>query len=283
MGTFCLTRVSDVHYTNWLHTASVKGKIVGYETGDISVQAAVTVELLLGVPGLPLQAMIDQQYSDSRVMDKRPGMYLKYLPFRYDEITAKLLTGGTYAFDTWDNAKDYARWVRDDFEVGEPKTKFLKQPLFESAIARIWKIIGAHSFAPIQEHAVGRLQYWSYENADGEAILRKHYEELKGAAEKQGAAAFWLMFNPEEKLFGIQLAFKKEQGNDEVSARRSLAVVAEKPGLGRGVFEELRAKPVFDRISLFLTLWLPQSRAAGGCELLIPNYPVVPDITHDHL
>lgn len=264
-------------------TVSPKGKVVGYEPGDIPVQAAVTVELLLAVPGLPLQAMIDQQYSDSRVMDKRPGMYLKYLPFRYDEITAKLLTGGSYAFDTWENAKDYARWVRDDFEVGEPKTKFLKQPLFESAICRTWKIIGAHSFAPIQEHAVGRLQYWSYEATDGEAFLRQHYQELKSAAEEQGAAAFWLMFNPEEKLFGIQLAFKKEERTDDASARRSLAAAAGNLGLERLLPDDLPMKPVFDRTSLLLTLWLPRSRAAGGSELLIPNYPVVPDITHDYL
>ncbi|OAQ69816.1 hypothetical protein VFPPC_13261 [Pochonia chlamydosporia 170] len=261
-------------------SAPVNGKAIGYDTGDIPALGAVTVELLLGVPGIPLQGCIDQQYKDSQIMDKRPGMYLKYMPYRYDEVTAKVFTGGSYLFDTWENAKEYKRWVGEDYEVGEPKAKFLEQPLFETSSCRVWKVIGAHSFAPIEEHAVGRLQYWSAKGENAEDSLRDIYPKLKTAAEVQNAAAFWLLFDPENNVFGIQLAFKKAEGNDEAAARRTLAVAASKPSLEHLMPEGFCEKSLFDRTSLFLTLWLPKSRAAGGCERLIPNHPVVPNISH---
>jgi len=263
--------------------AAAGGNVVGYEAGDIPVRGAVTVELLLGVPGMPLQGFIDHQYLDSQVMDKRPGMYLKYLPHRYDEVTGKIWTGGSYTFDSWENAKENARWVGEDYEVGETKIKFLDQPLFETSKCLVWKVLGAHSFAPIEEHAVGRLQYWSYEAADAETTLRGQFDKLQSAAKDQNAAAFWLLFNPDEKLFGFQMAFKKAGGSDEPSARQALASAAGKSSLGSLLPDGLRAKPLFDRTSLLLTIWLPRSRAAGGRELLIPNHPVVPDITHKHL
>lgn len=236
----------------------------------------------MGIPGIPLQACIDQQYNDSRVMDKRPGLYLKYVPFRYDEVTAKQFTGGSYLFDTLENAKEYARWVHEDYEVGDdPKSKFLEQPLFETSICRVWKVIGAHSFVPIEKHAVGRLQYWSLGVADAEATLSEHYPKLRTAAETQKAAAFWLLYNAEDNMFGIQLAFQKEGGNDETSARRSVAAVTAKAGLESLLPKGMVTKPAADRTSLFLSIWLPRSRSAGGCARLIPNYPVVPAITQE--
>ncbi|KAK8920109.1 hypothetical protein VCV18_008944 [Metarhizium anisopliae] len=256
------------------------GKVIGYETGEIPAQGVVTIVFTIGVPGIPLQACIDSQYKDSRAMDKRPGMYMKYLPFRYDEITAKQFTGGSYLFDTWENAKEYDRWLREDYEAGdEPKTKFLERQLFEEPSCQVWKVIGAHSFVPIEEHAVGRLQYWSCDVADAETTLREHYKKLKDAAEAQNAAAFWLFYNAEDKKFGIQLAFKKQDGNDESAARRSVAAVAAKPGLEQLLPKDFVSKSLFDRAGLFLTTWLPKSRAAGGCARLIPNYPLVPAIT----
>lgn len=257
--------------------------IRGYELGEIPAKGAVTVEITAAGTGVPLQAFIDRQYEDSRTMDKRPGMYLKYLPYRYDEVTGQLLTGGSYLFDSFENAKDYARWTTEDFRVGDPETPFWEQPMFESTTRIVWKVIGGHNFAPMEDHAVGRLQRWKAHGTAGiEKALRDVYPSVRRDAEAQGAAAVWMLYCPEQHLVSLQLAFKKaDKGDDTASVKESLDTVARKSTLEQLLPASLAVRPVFDRSSVFLTLWLPRSRAAGGTSRTIPYYPAVPAITDE--
>ena len=262
--------------------------IVGYDVGEIAVNGAVTVRISIGA-SLPTQGLIDAQYMDSQAMDGRPGMYLKYFPYRYDEVTGKILTGGMYLFDTLENAKDYARWTTEDLMVGEPKVHFWDRPLFESTNRWIWEVVGAHSFIPVQQHAVSHIQHWTYEASDGDAVvagLKNAYENLRESAKAQGAASVWLLHNAEEQRVGIQVAFPKmTTGQDETDAAivsQSLESTLKQPSLQRMLPENLKLQVLFDRASPLLTIWLPKSRAEGGGELAIPLHPFIPDITHDH-
>lgn len=258
-------------------------KILGYELGEISAKGATTADITIAGPGVPLHALMDRQYEDSQTMDKRPGMYIKYLPYRYDEVTGKLLTGGSYLFDTWDNAKAYARWTTEDFRVGDPETPFWQQPMFEATTRFFWKVIGAHNFAPIGEHAVGRLQRWKCHSTAGvEKTLQDIYPAIRSAAEAQGAASVWLLYSPEEETIGLQLAFKKVKDEvDDNAVKQALDNVAGKPSLGSILSTNLELRLIHDRCSVFLTLWLPQSRTAGGTSRIIPFYPAVPAITNE--
>lgn len=242
----------------------------------------MTAQIVAAGLGVPLQAFIDVQYLDSKIMSQRPGMYLKYLPYLYDGVSGKLLTGGSYLFDTYENAKDYVRWASHEFEVGDPKVKFAEQPMFESFTGQVWKVIGAHSFAPIEAHAITRLQQWNCSNADAEARLRALYPDLRTAAEALGAASIWLLHHPDDNSVGMQLGFKKGGSADHVDATRTLETAREQTELSDMLSSNLDLTLSFDRTSVLLTLWLPKSRAAGGSELTIPYHPMVPDITHEH-
>jgi len=255
--------------------------IRGYEPGEIDAKGCVTVDIVIADLGVPLQALIDSQYVDSKTMSHRPGMILKYLPYLYDGITGKLLTGGLYLFDTYENAKDYVRWASEEFQVGEPKVKFTEQPMFKSFTAQVWKVIGAHSFAPVEEHAVGRLQTWSCSEPDAESKLQSLYPKVKNAAESGNAASVWLLYDPGTKKVGLQMAFRKQGVAEPAAAARDLRD-AGWTTLGDALSQQLHLKPLFDRTGVLLTLWLPRSRAAGGSELAIPYYPVVPDISYEY-
>lgn len=258
-------------------------RILGYDIGEIPAGGATTAEIYIAGCGVPLQALMDTQYKDSQTMDKQPGMYIKYLPYRYDEVTGKLLTGGSYLFDTWENAKEYGRWMVEDFRVGSPETPFLEQPMFESTVRNIWKVIGAYNFAPVEDHAIGRLQRWQCDaTANIDTTLRDAYPAVLSAAKDQGAASVWLLYRPEENTVGLHLAFRKGDGaTDAASVGEWLAAVAAKPSLGDVLPARWNVRPVFDRCSLFLTLWLPLSREKGGAARTIPLYPVVPAITDE--
>ena len=154
--------------------------------------------------------------------------------------------------------------------------------MFESHYGMPWRVIGAYNFAPIEEHSIGCLQQWACQADDAEAVLQKLYATVRDAAESQGAASIWLLYNPDKKVIGLQLGFRKDGSCDPESARRSLARIAKLPPIEQHLPEALGLKPLFDRTSILLTLWLPRSRAIGGSELTIPFYPMVPDITHHH-
>lgn len=269
--------------TNTSETATHLGKtITGYEPGEISAKGCMLAEILM--PGIPLQPVIDQQYLDSKTMSRRPGMILKYLPVLYDEVTGKLLSGGAYLFETYDDAKDYVRWAGEEFMVGEPKVVFAKQPAFEAFKGTAWKVVGAHSCLPIDEHSVTRFMRWRCKGtADLEAKLQDFYPQLRDIAKDENdVASIWLLYNPETASVALQTGFKKSEGPDVAGAKHTLEKARELEGLEDFLSSLLGVAPEFDRTSLILTLWLPKSRSAGGAELTVPYYPMVPDITHDH-
>lgn len=255
-------------------------RVQGYSVGDIQAEAAFTSEIV--VNGLPaLQDIVNTQDIHRKEMDARPGMYLKYLPHRYDDVTGELLIGGAYLFDTQKHAAEYWHWTHNVFEVDEPKTKFWSQPMFKSAIRFSWEVIGATNFAPVDTHAAGRFQRWSYEAADSDVTksLQQLWPDLKKAVEKQGAAAVWLLHQPKEKQICIQLAFPKADGPDPLSfGHHSLARAANQASLDYLFPEIIKTTKAVDRTSLFMALWLPRSRLAGGAHQLTPMYPALPTV-----
>lgn len=261
----------------------MNSNIIGCDVGEIQMKGAMTSRITTAFP-VPTEALINFQYVDSKVMDKRPGMYLKYLPYCHDEITGKMNTGGAYLFDTLQDAMGYSRWTTETFMVDEPKVKFWDRAFFESTERWVWDVIGAHSFAPIHEHVISRVQHWTYAGENAESALREVYPVLRSAAEKQGAASFWLLHDAEGKKIGFQLAFKDIDAGtyDEASVRQALIIAREKPSLESLLPRDIALGPLFERTTPVLTIWLPKSRARGGAELSIPLYPFVPDIKQEH-
>jgi hypothetical protein len=225
------------------------------------------------VARVPLQDIWNNQYHGSQVMGKRPGMYLKYLPCRFHEVSGDILTGGSYLFRTLEEAEDYENWTSKEFEVGEPKTTFWKQPLFKSVNHWAWNVIGAHNFTPVDGHALGRFQRWTYDNEDAESLLRQLYPVLKDAAEKRGAKSFWLLHSPEHKMIAVQLSFAKAEGDDVDSIREALSTVAQQASVGVVFPDALNAHILVDRTSPYLALWLPLTQSNKGVNVACPTFP----------
>ncbi|KAL0933816.1 uncharacterized protein CTRU02_210615 [Colletotrichum truncatum] len=272
-----LTTLSTLEYHQNAHSDVMAG-VKGYSVGDIQAQAAFTSEIEInGHPSL--QDFVNFQDVHRKVMDARPGMYLKYLPHQFDVVNGQLRTGGAYLFDTHENAADYWDWTTNIFEVDEPKVKFWSQPLFKASKRFIWQVIGATNFGPVEYHAVGRFQRWTYDGANVEKELQRIYPELKRKAEEQGALAFWLLHHPEEKQIGIQLAFGKMEGTDPLTVGyNSLAHAGSQASLDSIFPSSLKAQKSLDRTSLFIAVWMPTSRLAGGAHHWAPMYPTLPTV-----
>ncbi|KAF4454305.1 hypothetical protein FALBO_15850 [Fusarium albosuccineum] len=258
-----------------------------YDAGPIKVEGAFTAEILIAAR-VSLQDVWNDQYAGSQVMGKRPGMYIKYLPSRYHEVNGDMLVGGSYLFDKYEDAENYQKWTSNEFEVGEPKTTFWKQPLFKSASHWAWKVIGAHNFAPVDEHALGRLQRWTYDpqspamiRGGVESLLRQHYPVMKDAAESRGATSFWLLHRPEDKMIAVQMSFPKPEKEGDDSTRESLVSIADGKSVGDVFPDALNAELVFDRTSVLLAVWLPLAKHAKGVKVESPNLPAFPALSSD--
>lgn len=207
---------------------------------------------------------------------------MKYLPFLHDEVTGKLLSGGAYLFDTYENATEYLRWISEDYEVGEigAGVNFTKQPMFEGFHAMAYHVLGAHIYLPIGEHAIVKTVKWK-QCQRAMVSVAEVYPQLIASAEKTGAASFWLLHDSGTDMMAVEMAYPRVGGSDPEGALESLKAARTSTEVEDMISAKVGTRPVFDRTSVLLTLWLPKSEAAGDADRTLPYHPMVPDVSAD--
>ena len=126
-------------------------------------------------------------------------------------------------------------------------------------------------------HYVNRLERFTFTGGNPAGRLAEAWPRMRNAAEAQGLASTWLLFQPDERQIGIVTVAASVAGTDHAgSASRSLAALEHRESLSRCLPRDLVSLKLFDRTSLNLSLWLPQSRSAGGTPSAFPTFPVHP-------
>ncbi|MFH8470740.1 hypothetical protein [Streptomyces sp. NPDC017991] len=252
--------------------------IRGYETGPIAAEAAFTSDF--EIPGdLPVQKLVDMLEIERRSMDIRPGMRHKYTPLRFDSAAGTPQIGGRYLFDTWENVLDYDDFTSKELEF-EKGVKFWDRPFFLGVDRHIWRVTGAHDFTPLATtHHVNRFERWTYDGdaADAARLLEEAWPALRNDARVAGVASVWLLHQPFEKQIGVlTVAARASAETPGEAAAHSLDALARIPSPGQLLPDALGAVQVFDRTSLILGMWLPESRMLGGAPSAYPSAPVHP-------
>ncbi|HWO60896.1 MAG TPA: hypothetical protein VNO31_12775 [Umezawaea sp.] len=260
-------------------------EIRGYATGAIAAEAAFTADFAIPRE-IGTQCLVDMLEIERRSMDVRPGMRHKYTPLRFEPATGAALIGGRYLFDTWSNVVDYDEFTTDELEF-EPGVKFWSRPFFLGVERHIWRVAGAHDFTSLATtHHVNRLERWTFASGDPERELERAWPQVRDAAGEAGLAGVWLMYQPHERQIGVlTVAERVEDADPVVSAARSIEALERNPSGGRFLPAALEAEKVFDRTSLILSMWLPESRLAGGAPSAYPSAPVhpLPRIERQHV
>jgi hypothetical protein len=250
--------------------------IRGYRTGPIQAEAAFTSDF--SIPeDIPLQRLTDMIEIERRSMDVWPGMRHKYVPLRFDPATGARQVGGRYLFDAWENALLYDRFTSTEVAF-EPGGEFWDRPFFLNVDRHDWRVAGAHDFTPMATtHHVNRLERWTYRYGDATSVLAAVWPAVRANAKAQGLASVWLMFQQEERQIGILTVATRLPDDDlDEATSRALTRLERIESVGRFLPGELGAEKVFDRTSLILTTWLPQSRLAGGDPAAFPVSPPMP-------
>ena len=125
---------------------------------------------------------------------------------------------------------------------------------------------GAHDFTPMAStHYVNRLERFTYAGDDVMEGLAAVWPKMREAAETEGLASAWLLFQLDKHQIGIVTVAAKVAGTDDAdNASRSLAALEHSESLARYLPPELAPHKVFDRTSLNLSLWLPWSRTPAA-------------------
>jgi hypothetical protein len=250
--------------------------IRGYQTGPVTVDAAFTSDFAIP-DDIPMQHLVNMLEIERRSMDVRPGMRHKYTPLRFDPATGTRQVGGRYLFRTWQDAVDYNTFTSEELEF-EPGVTFWDRPFFLGVDRHIWRVTGAHEFTPLATtHYTNRFERWTYTGENPERLLEQVWPTVRESAGRQDLASSWLLFQPEQKQIGILTVAAKADGSDLAdAASRSVTALEQTESLGRFLPSELGVEKVFDRSSLILAMWLPQSRLAGGAPSAYPAAPVHP-------
>lgn len=249
--------------------------IRGYGTGPIRADAAFTADFAIP-DDIPMQDLVDMVEVERRSMDVRPGMRHKYVPLRFDPATGARQVGGRYLFGTWDNAVGYNTFTSNELEF-EPGVKFWDRPFFLGVDRHVWRVTGAYDFTPLATHHASRFERWTCTGGNVERLLEPLWPTVRENAAWQGLASVWLLFQPDEEQIGILTVVARADGRDPVgAARHSLTTLEQAQSVGRFLPAELDAEKVFDRTSLILAMWLPQSRLAGGAPSAFPAAHVHP-------
>ena len=249
--------------------------ILGYETGPVRCRAAFIADFDID-RDISMAHVVSGIDRDRRTMAARPGMRNKYVPLRFDPATGAHQIGGRYLFDTWEDVTDYMHFTAEELEF-EPDVKFWERPFFSNIDKRAWHVIGAHDFMPLAMHYASRFERYSYTEASPARKLEAVWPALRDAAQEEGLAAIWLLLQPDEQQIGLLTVAAQLAGEDETDrASRSLAALEQRASLIRHLPGGIVTRKLFDRSSLNLSVWLPQSEPLGGDASVFLTYPVHP-------
>lgn len=252
-------------------------QVLGYGIGEIKAEAAMTSDIIMR-EDVPFNVLNDYVEIERRTMDVRPGMNRKYTPFMYSPITGGPLCGGRYVFDTWERVQTYFKWTQEELEF-EPGIKFWDREIFGKVDKHIWKVAGAHDFAPVETHGVNRFERWSYaaEPKDAHRILKELWPTLREKAREAMLGTAWLLDQPDEKKLAIFVTGQDAQKDQDVEKlASSVDRLARMRSLGDLLPTELGLQKLFDRTSPIFSTWLPLSRQLGGAPVANPSSPAWP-------
>ncbi len=168
------------------------------------------------------------------------------------------------------------RFTSEELEF-EPGTKFWNRPFFSNIDKRAWHVVGAHDFTPLATHYVSRFERFTYEAETVMTALEAAWPAICDAAREGGRASVWLLNQPDERQVGLLTVATQLSGSNQAEqASRSLAALEHAESLASHVSSQIAVRPLFDRTSLNLSLWLPRSQRAGGDPSIFPTFPVHP-------
>jgi hypothetical protein len=261
-----------MHHCVFLLSAAVAAAA---EAGEIDAKGAATDEFELDLGILSFDQVGAAIERDRMYMAARPGFRHKHLPFTIDGAGVAY-SGGFYLFDTHQQAQDFGTWAGNEFALDG--VLILERPYFHDPAAHVWKVIGAHEFAPMREsQLVVRAERWQTPAESREQFLTAIWPLVRLTAQKRGYTAVWVLYNEGQRLASV-ISFDDRAGPWDRSGPdfASRDALADDETMGK-VLDSLGWPKLFDRTSWVLTQWFPYAAGDTGEAASWPHSPPFPE------
>ena len=244
--------------------------------------AAFTCDFAISqsIPPLDIVPMIDR---DRTVMTARPGFLRKCIPLRIDRASGTYLTGGRYLFRTAQDARQYQRWLWQDFV--RDGVAFFDRPFFVQPECHVWDVVGGADLASYDQHQVVlRTERFQVPAASRDVRLAERWSPVLAEAQRRGLTGVWLLHDQPEQLVSlVYFADRAERAERAVPLTPEapnahdldLVVLEQAPPLG-DVIADRGWTRTFDRTQWVLTLWFPFVLGDHGRPAVWPNSPPLP-------
>ena len=246
--------------------------INNYVPGPINVEGCCFDDFIL-TDHLPPHEAPTTIERDRLIMSARPGFNRKLLPLRVEQDTGNVYSGGRYLFDTYENAKAFGDWCKNEFEIDG--VLILDRPDFADVTASVHRVIGAHDFKDLHTAQVAyRTEVWKTADTGAEDKLVEMWPSLRDRADEEGKSALWLLHNAEAgevSMVTIIDRVAEAPANELDYATLRAAESAASYG-----DDWVWAEKTFDRSHWVFTIWFPNTGSADDKQALWPNSPPLP-------
>lgn len=218
-------------------------------------------------------------------MAARPGELRKLMPIRVDNTG--VFSGGSYLFDTWENAQKFVDWVNNDFIVDG--YHYFDNPRYLEKTVQIWHIAAAEDFAPVEsKQKIMRFQRWHLpEDVSPKQLGEEWWPTLREAAVKDDLSSLWLLVGidehdrPELGVLLVSDGDPAEAVNDAYgSEAESIHRLESLESPGEQIAEALNATKLFDRTSWIYNIWSPIEDGDTSLDkVLFPVSPPMPGLS----
>jgi hypothetical protein len=245
-----------------------------YEPGPISCEGAAfdDFRLTAHLPPDAAPAVIEQ---DRLYMAARPGFNRKLLPLRVDPVAGTAWSGGRYLLDTFAQAREFADWVANEFELDG--TLILQRPDFAEVTTHVWRVLGAYDFKDVRtSQHVYRTEIWKLAPETSGDRLANRWPALRDEAAELGRSALWLLYDEASEEASLVTVAQRSAPPAAGLDFASIAALEQAPSLGAALEQGGHAHKTFDRTHWVFTIWFPVTGAAGDLPALWPNSPPLP-------
>ena len=203
----------------------------------------------------------------------RPGLIRKLLPVSMDQQTGHTSSGGSYLFDSLDNARAHLKWTQSIYRLDG--LLFSEQPWVANMDGFVGQVVGAYDFKPLAtSHSAQRIQVWRVTTDDALALASRAWPHLLQSARHANLSSVWLGVDTSKQTLGLVSVVSRspnETGHDyrALHSLRDCAIVDK-------ILPELQPQnAIVDKSMWVITIWLPpqNGRIPDG---LWPNSPPLP-------
>lgn len=246
-----------------------------YQPGPIPCEGAAFDDFRL-TSHLPPEAAPAVIERDRLHMAARPGFERKLLPLRVEPATGTAYSGGRYLLDTYENARAFADWVENEFELDG--VLILKRPAFAEVTTHLWRVLGAEDFKDVHTtQQVYRTEIWKLERPGSGDAIAGLWPSLRDEAADRGCSALWLLYDEDGgKVSLVTIAERLPGTGGGGPDFKSVEALEKAPSLGMRWDQSGSARKTFDRTHWVYTIWFPRVHGKDVEPALWPNSPPLP-------